>query len=395
MKLEQYRTLWGNIDIFDGLLAGSPHHDIDTLLPHLASLGYDGVEMPFKLALFLGPERLKDLLVQYDMHLTLSIYTDSSFNAGSPELDWWGGSHPGFTPPTLAVEMAAALAQRTERHSAKNTHQNYQATYEVVEDQQSDALLQILERHLTCFKEEAAACYQLFGDRKKGGLLTLLVAHDLRDNFPWALAARYFRDILAWEKENDFVVAHETHRKRFLYSPWAIRDFFLKYPDIHDQIQLCADYSHLLCVSEVDTSDPVLNQVIDFLAPNVIHTQCRVGYDHGPQVSDPRSPEWIHYMEGMAAWWDKIWQSQFARDCEYTTMIAEHGPPTYQMCVPGTEQPLANIWDVNHWIQLQRQNHFKQLFGSNHQTSKLVPSETQGYEPEAKSLKSVSDESTK
>jgi sugar phosphate isomerase/epimerase len=385
MKLEQYRTLWGNIDIFDGLLAGSPHHDIDTLLPHLASLGYDGVEMPFKLALFLGPERLKSLLTQYDMHLTLSIYTDSTFNAGSPELEWWGGTHQGFTPPITAVEMAAALVQRTERHEAKNAKGHYEGSYEALEEEQPDALLQILERHVTCFKEEAAACYQIFGDRREGGLLTLVVAHDLRDNFPWAIAARYFRDILPWEKQHGFVVAHETHRKRFLHSPWAIRDFFLKYPDIRAQIGLCADYSHLLCVAEVDTSDPVLNQVIDFLAPNVVHTQCRVGYDHGPQVPDPRSPEWIHYTEGMERWWDTIWQSQLARGYEYTTMIAEHGPPTYQMCVPGSQQPLADIWDVNHWVQLQRQRRFEQLFGADHQSSKLVQSETQGYEPNTNS----------
>jgi hypothetical protein len=134
----------------------------------------------------------------------------------------------------------------------------------------------------------------------------------------------------------------------------------------------------------VDTSDPVLNQVVDFLAPNVIHTQCRVGYDHGPQVSDPRSPEWIHYMGGMEFWWDKIWQNQLARGCEYTTMLAEHGPPTYQAWVPGTKKPLASIWDINHWVQLRRQKRFVQFFDSTHQTSKLVPSETQGYEPETR-----------
>jgi hypothetical protein len=87
----------------------------------------------------------------------------------------------------------------------------------------------------------------------------------------------------------------------------------------------------------------------------------------------------------MERWWDTIWQSQLARGYEYTTMIAEHGPPTYQMCVPGSQQPLADIWDVNHWVQLQRQRRFEQLFGADHQSSKLVPSETQGYEPNTNS----------
>ncbi len=384
MRLEQYRTLWGNIDEFEGRLARAPHRKLDTLLPHLASLGYDGVEMPFKLALFLGPEKLKKLLNLHAMGLTLSIYTDGAFNVGDTQFDLWGGAHRGYTTPITAEEMATALAARSAEHEVQVAHEKYEGVYEGLEEQASGELQQILRRHVACFKEQVSACYQIFGDRREGGLLTLVIGHDLRDNFPQAMAARYFRDVLGWEKECNFAVAHETHRKRFLHSPWVIRDFLLKYSDIRAQIQLCADFSHLMCVAEVDTSDPVLNQVIDFIVPNVIHTQCRVGYDHGPQVVDPRSPEWIQYMEGSERWWDAIWKSQLARGCEYTTMIAEHGPPTYQQCMPGTGEPLANIWDVNHWIQLRRQKRFEKLFDSGHQTSKLVPSETQGYEPETK-----------
>lgn len=382
MRLEQYRTLWGNIDDFDGLLANSPHHDIDTLIPHLATLGYDGIEMPLKLALFLEPDRLKSLLNKHNMLISLSIYTDSTFNPGSPDFDFWGGAHSGFSAPTTADEMAAALAARAAQQEAGGRLDSYDTI-----DQEATELKPVVAQHLTCFKEGVEACYRVFGDRRKGGLLTLVIAHDLRDHFPVASAAGYFRDVLAWEQEKGFIVAHETHRKRFLHSPWVIRDFFLRYPDIRERIHLCADYSHLLCVAEVDTSDPVLNQAIDMIANNVIHTQCRVGYDHGPQVSDPRSSEWIRYMEGMEHWWDKIWQSQLARGFEYTTMIAEHGPPTYQMCVPGTLEPLADIWDVNHWVQLRRQQRFEQLFGSGHQTSKLIASETQGFEPESRQIR--------
>jgi hypothetical protein len=36
-------------------------------------------------------------------------------------------------------------------------------------------------------------------------------------------------------------------------------------------------------------------------------------------------------------------------------MIAEHGPPLYQQCIPGTKEPLADVWDVNHWVSLRRQ----------------------------------------
>ena len=68
------------------------------------------------------------------------------------------------------------------------------------------------------------------------------------------------------------------------------------------------------------------------------------------------------------------------RGTEYTTMIGEHGPPAYQQCALGTKEPLANIWDVNHWIQLRRQARFEKLFCDEGQPSKLVPGATQGAE---------------
>ena len=61
------------------------------------------------------------------------------------------------------------------------------------------------------------------------------------------------------------------------------------------------------------TSANIPAQVIEDIAPQVYHTHCRVGYDHGPQVPDPRAPEWSPYMEGHERWWDAIWKAQLAR----------------------------------------------------------------------------------
>ena len=61
---------------------------------------------------------------------------------------------------------------------------------------------------------------------------------------------------------------------------------------------------------------------------------------------------------------------------EYTTMIGEHGPPTYQQCVVASGQHV----DVNHWIQLHRLARFEKFFRDEGQPSKLVPSATQGAE---------------
>jgi len=46
------------------------------------------------------------------------------------------------------------------------------------------------------------------------------------------------------------------------------------------------------------------------------------------------------------------------------------------------------IWDVNHWISLRRQVRFSELYGEAN-SSKLVPSKTQGFAPETKPGQSV------
>ena len=50
----------------------------------------------------------------------------------------------------------------------------------------------------------------------------------------------------------------------------------------------------------------------------------RVGYDHGPQVPDPRAPDWLEYM-------DVIWEKAALAGVEEITMTPEHGPPNYQV----------------------------------------------------------------
>ena len=132
------------------------------------------------------------------------------------------------------------------------------------------------------------------------------------------------------------------------------------------------------------------------------HIHARVGYDHGPQVADPRAPEWLPYTEGHEAWWEEIWKQQAARGQAVTTVTPEHGPPNYQVpchvrrpfylrgpvplspppplrpaargvlgrssheqqTVPGTKEPLADIWDVNHFIAKRQARNFERMFGS-------------------------------
>jgi hypothetical protein len=59
MKLEQYRTLWGVLDLTGGEAARSPVHTFDEAIAELANEGYDGVELPLKLVLHIGMDHVK------------------------------------------------------------------------------------------------------------------------------------------------------------------------------------------------------------------------------------------------------------------------------------------------------------------------------------------------
>lgn len=335
MKLEQYRTLWGVIDEADGRLARSPFRTLEEALAEIARLGYDGIEFPFKMALHLGKERVKALLQKHGLKCTIMIFTDGVVVPGAGVL--WGGPYEGFTAPSAPGESDRDLLVKT---------------------------------HLAVFKEQVEAAQEFSP--------TLVNSHSLKDYFTHQMAEAFFSEALRWEKEKGYFVCHETHRKRFLHSPWVARDFVPKFPDL----KITADLSHWVNVAETNADDVDLTQVIEDIAPHVYHTHCRVGYDHGPQVPDPRAPEWLPYMEGHERWWDAIWRAQVARGQQVTTMIGEHGPPNYQQTLPYSREPVAHIWDVNHWVQLRRQVRFQELFGaSGGVTSRLAPSATQNELP--------------
>ena len=140
------------------------------------------------------------------------------------------------------------------------------------------------------------------------------------------MAGQFFTEALRWQAEKGYRVLHETHRKRFLHSAWTARGFVPQF----DDLKMVADLSHWINIAETDANDLDLTAVIEKFAPRFEHTHCRVGYDHGPQVPDPRKGQWVGYMEGHERWWDAIWAAAKEKGLEEITMTPEHGPPNYQ-----------------------------------------------------------------
>jgi sugar phosphate isomerase/epimerase len=152
-------------------------------------------------------------------------------------------------------------------------------------------------------------------------------------------------------KETGVKIYHETHRGRILYAAPIAKQYIEQYPNM----RITADLSHWCCVHESLLEDQVatVNQALD----RTDHLHARVGHAEGPQVNDPRAPEWDNALSKHFAWWDKVIERK-KRLGETATILTEFGPPDYLPTLPYTRQPIANQWDINvHIMQILRKRY--------------------------------------
>jgi hypothetical protein len=176
----------------------------------------------------------------------------------------------------------------------------------------------------------------------------IINAHSGRDAWTETEAMQFFEAALAIETAAGVKVAHETHRGRILFNPWITGRILERL----NQLRLCCDFSHWVCVAErlLDDQLPLLQKA----AERCFHLHARVGYEQGPQVPDPRAPEYAIHLAAHEAWWRMIWQAQAKRGDAITTLTPEFGPPAYLHTLPHTNAPVADLWDICHW-QARRQ----------------------------------------
>ena len=87
------------------------------------------------------------------------------------------------------------------------------------------------------------------------------------------------------------------------------------------------------------------------------HVHARIGHPEGPQVSDPRAPEWKEAVDAHFAWWDKIVEMKKQKN-EMLTVLTEFGPPDYMPTQPYSRKPLADQWAINvHMKDLWRERY--------------------------------------
>ena len=135
-------------------------------------------------------------------------------------------------------------------------------------------------------------------------------------------------------------IIHETHRNKFAYAAHVAKQFFEKIPNL----KIVLDVSHWVCVAESYLEDQP--EAMKLAIQRTEHIHARVGYPEGPQITDPRIPEWGNTLKIHLNWWDNVQQKK-KKENQVLTITPEFGPFPYMMHLPSTGKPISDQWDIN------------------------------------------------
>ncbi|MDQ3278381.1 MAG: TIM barrel protein [Bacteroidota bacterium] len=164
--------------------------------------------------------------------------------------------------------------------------------------------------------------------------------HSGRDFFSADENQAFIDHTTALAKQTGILICHETHRSRMLYAAPVAKPYLQRNPDL----KITFDVSHWCNVSESFLQDQPQNVALALERTEHIHA--RIGHPEGPQVSDPRAPEWDAAVKAHFAWWDGVVARKKASGGRLT-FLTEFGPPDYMPTTPYDRKPLADQWAIN------------------------------------------------
>ena len=175
--------------------------------------------------------------------------------------------------------------------------------------------------------------------------------HSGKDFLSTSQMKKFFEYSLIKAEEVNFPIYHETHRGRILFHPQITKRALENFP----KLRLTLDISHWCVVSESLLADQ--KEAVDLALSRTDHVHSRIGFEEGPQVSDPRAPEFEKAVKAHFSWWDKIVDMKKATDTPLT-MTTEFGPANYMWTLPYTKQPIADQWEINvHMMNLWKERY--------------------------------------
>jgi sugar phosphate isomerase/epimerase len=167
-----------------------------------------------------------------------------------------------------------------------------------------------------------------------------ITVHGGKDWWPFEIQRTFFAEALEFERRIGLEVNHETHRGRPMFTPSATARLLREFPGLH----INADFSHFVNVCESLLEDQT--EDLRLCISRARHVHGRIGHEEGPQVNDPRAPEWSAQVAAHERWWDEIVSVRLQAGAEIFTFNPEFGPPNYMPTAPYTCQPAADLWEV-------------------------------------------------
>lgn len=164
--------------------------------------------------------------------------------------------------------------------------------------------------------------------------------HSGRDHYGENDCLRFFNATTQIHRSTSVPIYHETHRGRILFAAHITRHYLHQVPDL----QLTLDISHWCNVHESLLEDQ--QETVTNALTRTGHIHARVGHPEGPQVNDPRAPEWEKQVNQHLSWWDEVVRQKKKAGLPLT-ILTEFGPADYMPALPYTRQPVADQWAIN------------------------------------------------
>ena len=168
-----------------------------------------------------------------------------------------------------------------------------------------------------------------------------LNCHSGKDHYSFAFNQTLIQATKEAEAKSGIPVYHETHRGRMCFAAPVTRTFL----EANPEMRLTLDISHWVNVHESMLEDQPEN--VELALSRTGHIHARIGHQEGPQVSDPRAPEWADAVARHVGWWDRVVEHRQKAGQKRITFLTEFGPPNYLPALPYTRQPVADLWEIN------------------------------------------------
>lgn len=253
----------------------------------------------------------------------------------------WGSAHLSWNDFTQKVKNSGydGIEYAVTRDTPEQTMD------EVWNKAESDDLL-LIAQHYDTYEADFSEHYDLYAAwlEKISAYKPLKINSQTGKDFFSFDQNKSLIDLAAeFTKKTGIEVCHETHRNKFSFAAHVTGDYLERIP----YLNLTLDVSHWVCVAESYLEDQ--KETLDLAISRTEHLHARVGFPEGPQVSDPRSPEWQEALDIHLQWWDKI-MNRKKQDNSMMTVCPEFGPAPYMQTLPFTLQPVGNQWTINEYM---------------------------------------------